>query len=114
MKLVSSASDVDEEALKFLAAKDTDGFNRWEAGQRLYSTLCFQEYNDKMSETTLGYVFEAFEGTLEDKSMDFSIKAYAMTLPTESTLSEELKEIDPVALKKAALPLNNFARRTKP
>lgn len=100
VKLVSS-TDVDEESLKFLAARDTDGFNRWEAGQKLYSLLCFQEYNDKMSDTTLGYVFEAFEGTLKDTNMDFSIKAYAMSLPTESTLSEELEEVDPVSLRKA-------------
>ena len=100
VKLVPT-TDVDEESLKFLAARDTDGFNRWEAGQKLYSTLCFQEYNEKMSETTLGYVFEAFEGTLNDKKMDHSIKAYAMTLPTESTLSSEIKEVDPVALRKA-------------
>ena len=96
-----SATEVDEESLKFLAASDTDGFNRWEAGQKLFSSLCFQEYHSKMSETTLGYVFEAFEGTLNDDKMDYSIKAYAMTLPSESTLSEELTEVDPVALRKA-------------
>jgi aminopeptidase N len=98
---VKLVSEVDEEALKFLAASDTDGFNRWEASQKLFSNLCFQEYKDKMSDATLGYVFEAFEGTLNDKNMDFSIKAYAMTLPSESTLSEEIEELDPVALRKA-------------
>ncbi len=100
VKLVSS-TEIDEESLKFLASCDTDGFNRWEAGQKLFSILCFQEYHYKMSETTLGYVFEAFEGTLNDDQMDYSIKSYAMTLPSESTLSEELKEVDPVALRKA-------------
>jgi len=102
VKLVSSSGEIDEESLKFLAARDTDGFNRWEAGQRLFTSLCFQVYNDgKMSEQTLDYVFEAFERTLADESMDFSIKAYAMTLPTEGTLSEELDEVDPVALREA-------------
>jgi aminopeptidase N len=100
VKLVPS-TEMNEESLKFLAAKDTDGFNRWEAGQTLYAALCFQEYKERMSDTTLGYVFEAFEGTLNDDTMDFSIKAYAMTLPTESTLSEEIQEVDPVALRKA-------------
>lgn len=100
VKLVSSTG-IDEESLKFLAARDTDGFNRWEAGQKLYSNLCFQEYKGTMSETTLSYVFEAFEGTLKDSNMDNSIKAFAMTLPSESTLAEELEEVDPVALKKA-------------
>ncbi len=100
VKLVPS-TETDEESLKFLAAKDTDNFNRWEAGQKLYSSLCFQEYNDKMSSTTLGYVLEAFEDTLNDTKMDFSIKSYALTLPTESTLSEDIKEVDPVKLRQA-------------
>lgn len=100
VKLVPS-SEIDEESLKFLAAKDTDGFNRWEAGQKLYSSLCFQEYDGEMSSTTLGFVLEAFEDTLADTKMDYSIKAYALTLPTESTLSEDIKEVDPVKLRKA-------------
>jgi len=102
VKLVSSTGEIDEETLKFLAARDTDGFNRWEAGQRLYTSLVNQQYKDGcMSDTTKGYVFEAFESTLQEESMDYSIKAYALTLPTESTLSEELAEVDPVAVRKA-------------
>lgn len=102
VKLVSSSGDVDEESLKFLAARDTDGFNRWEAGQRLFTSLCFQVYkNGEMSDQTLEYVEEALERTLADTSMDYSIKAYALTLPSEGTLSEELDEVDPVALRKA-------------
>lgn len=115
MKLVSSSGEVDEESLKFLAARDTDGFNRWEAGQRLFTSLCFQVYNDgEMSDQTLSYVFEAFERTLVDGNMDFSIKAYAMTLPSEGTLSEELEEVDPVALRKARGTVRNaIARKFK-
>ena len=99
VKLVSSSGNVDEEALAFLAARDTDGFNRWEAGQRLFTSLCFQDYKGEMSETTLNNVYEAFERTLADTNMDMSIKAYALTLPSESTLAEELSgtEVDPVA-----------------
>ena len=103
VKLVPLSGNVDEEALAFLAARDTDGFNRWEAGQRLFTSLCFQDYESEMSETTLNYVYEAFERTLADTNMDLSIKAYALTLPSESTLGEELsgKAVDPVALHKS-------------
>lgn len=103
VKLVSASGDVDEDALAFLAARDTDGFNRWEAGQRLYTTACFQDYNGEKSETTMDNVYEAFERTLADTTMDMSIKAYAMTLPSESTLAEELTgtKVDPVALHKS-------------
>ncbi len=100
---VKLVGEIDEESLKLLAARDTDGYNRWEAGQRLFTSLCFQVYNSggEMSEQTLEFVNEAFERTLADNSMDYSIKAYAMSLPSEGTLSEELDEVDPEALRKA-------------
>jgi len=103
VKLVSSSGEVDEEALAFLAARDTDGFNRWEAGQRLFTSLVFQKLEGKVSDATMGYVMEAFERTLNSEDMDSSIKAYALTLPSESTLAEEIPDgkVDPVALRKA-------------
>eukprot|EP00594_Rhizosolenia_setigera_P015297 CAMPEP_0178974854 /NCGR_PEP_ID=MMETSP0789-20121207/22754_1 /TAXON_ID=3005 /ORGANISM="Rhizosolenia setigera, Strain CCMP 1694" /LENGTH=899 /DNA_ID=CAMNT_0020663367 /DNA_START=76 /DNA_END=2775 /DNA_ORIENTATION=- len=103
VKLVSSSGEVDEEALAFLAARDTDGFNRWEAGQRLFTSLVFQKLEGEMSDATMGYVMEAFERTLNSEGMDSSIKAYALTLPSESTLAEEIPDgqVDPVALREA-------------
>jgi len=102
VKLVSKSGDVDEEALAFLAAHDTDGFNRWESGQKLYTSLIFQTMKDKQSEKTLQYVFEAFGRTLADKSStDYSIQAYALILPSESTLSEELEVVDPAGIHEA-------------
>lgn len=101
VKMVSKSGGVDEEALAFLAARDTDGFNRWEAGQRLFTSLCFQKLDGDVSDATLQNVNEAFGRTLADNNMDYSIKAYALTLPSESTLAEELDIVDPVALRKA-------------
>jgi len=103
VKLVSASGVIDEEALAFLAATDTDGFNRWESGQRLFTSLIFQELNGEMTEKTKDFVFKAFERTLSDPNMDLSIKAYALTLPSESTLAEELSEgkVDPVAIHKS-------------
>lgn len=102
VKLVPESGDEDESALAFLFANDTDGFNRWEAGQKLYTSLIFQTLEDKQSEDTLGYVMDAFGRTLNDKdTTDYSITAYAMTLPGESTLAESMEEIDPVGLRDA-------------
>jgi aminopeptidase N len=48
------------------------------------------------------YVNEAFGRTLMDKeTTDYSIQAYALTLPAESALAEEMKVIDPIGLHKA-------------
>ena len=110
VKLVPESGVVDEESLAFLAARDTDGFNRWEAGQELYSSLIFQtlaaqkEDETAASETTKtsDYVNEAFGRTLADKATtDFSIQSYTMILPSESTLAEQMDVIDPIGLHKA-------------
>lgn len=102
VKLVPVSGEEDESALAFLFANDTDGFNRWEAGQKLYTSLIFQTLEDKQSEDTLEYVMEAFGRTLNDKAAsDYSIQAYAMTLPGESTLAESMDVIDPISLRDA-------------
>lgn len=99
VKLVSASGEIDEADLAFLAAEDTDGFNRWEAGQRLYTSLIFQTMNGKRSEESLRYVLDAFERTLSGEKMsDYSIQAYALMLPSESTLAEDVSVIDPQAI----------------
>lgn len=99
IKLVPESGETDEEALAFLAAHDTDGFNRWEAGQKLYTSLIFQTLNKKQSDKTFNYAVEAFGRTLADKgTTDFSIQAYALMLPTESTLAEDMDIVDPIGL----------------
>jgi aminopeptidase N len=102
IKLVPAVGEVDQEELAFLAARDTDGFSRWESGQKLYTSLIFQTLDDKASETTTEYVYEAFGRTLADKeTSDFSIQAYTLILPSESTLAEEMDVVDPLGLHEA-------------
>ena len=101
VKLVSASGSDDESDLAFLAARDTDGFNRWEAGQKLFTSLIFQNMRGEQSEQTLEFVNEAFGRTLAGETDDYSIQAYALTLPSESALSEEMDTVEPVALKEA-------------
>lgn len=102
VKLVSASAEDDEEALAFLAARDTDGFNKWEAGQKLFTSLIFQAKDSEMTDKTYGYAKEAFGRTLTDKeSKDFSIIAYALMLPSEGTLAELVDVVDPIAIHKA-------------
>jgi aminopeptidase N len=103
VKLVAASGDDDLEELAFLAARDTDFFNKWENGQKLYTRAIFEEMDTKMADSTYEYANEAFGRTLTDKeSTDFSIIAYALILPTEGTLAELVGgPIDPWAIKKA-------------
>ncbi|KAG7372290.1 aminopeptidase N [Nitzschia inconspicua] len=104
VKLVAASGEQDEEALAFLAARDTDGFNKWEAGQVLFTNLIFQvmDGKDKTASKTWDFVKEAFGRTLNDyDSKDYSIVAYALNLPTESTLAELVDVVDPIAIHKS-------------
>ncbi|GKZ00453.1 hypothetical protein MPSEU_000997800 [Mayamaea pseudoterrestris] len=102
VKLIPDSGVVDEKALAFLAARDTDGFNRWEAGQILYTNLIFQTLEGKQSAKTLEYAMEAFGRSLTDKAAaDYSIQAYNLILPSESTLAEDMVVVDPIGLHKA-------------
>lgn len=100
VKLVGSSED-EEKNWAFLAANDLDGFNRWEAGQKLYTNAIFQALRGEDSSTTMKYIFEAFERSLNLETNDFSIQAYALVLPAESTLAEEMEVVDPIGLHKA-------------
>ena len=101
VKLEPLSGEVDEESLAFLAARDTDGFNKWEAGQQLYTSVIFQEMDGNASAKTYDFVKEAFGRTLADNSNDYSIIAYALILPSEGTLAELVDVVDPVAIHKA-------------
>jgi len=64
VKLVSATGEDNLEDLAFLAARDTDGFNKWDAGQKLYTTAIFQEMDSEVAPKTLEFVKEAFGRTL--------------------------------------------------
>jgi len=104
IKLVPSEGRSENESdLAFLAARDTDGFNKWEAGQALMKSLIFQvmDGNPLEEAETWNYVKEAFQRTIGDaESQDYSILAYALTLPSEGTLTElvEADVVDPLAI----------------
>lgn len=98
VKLETKPSDQD---LAFLAAYDTDGFNRWEAGQTLYTNLIFQQLAGSPDPTTQKNVEDAFARALTSDAKDYSLEAYSMILPSESTLAEEMDVVDPIGLHQA-------------
>ena len=101
VKLIGTSAD-EEKDWAFLAANDSDGYNRWENGQKLYTSLIFQTMRGGGSgSTTMEYVYEAFARTLALETDDYSIQAYGLILPSESSMAEELDVVDPVALHKA-------------
>lgn len=81
----------------FLMAHDSDPFNRWEAGQKLATDLMLSMVDDLANGKDLKLDEEylrAFGAILEDPSLDDGLKAFALRLPSESTLSQFQDIID--------------------
>mmetsp|Transcript_8665 Transcript_8665/g.14574 ORF Transcript_8665/g.14574 Transcript_8665/m.14574 type:complete len:909 (-) Transcript_8665:403-3129(-) len=94
------------EELAFLAANDDDPFNRWDASQQLATRVLLDlsaelSSGSEETETELqlpdGFV-QAFRATVTAEDVDPSLRAYSLTLPDYSTLSQEMKTVDPDAL----------------
>ncbi len=90
------------ERLAFLAAKDTDLFNRWDALQQ-YATLVLL---DAVQARQAGQAFtldagllEAVAATLRDAARDPAFAAEALLLPGETLLADAMSIVDPDAIR---------------
>jgi aminopeptidase N len=90
------------ERLAFLAAKDTDPFNRWDALQH-YATIVLLEAVQRQQ---MGQPFaldqgllEAIAATLRDAACDPAFAAEALLLPGESLLADAMDVVDPDAIR---------------
>ncbi len=86
-----------DDELTFLAARDSDSFNRWEAGQRLANRLLLRmisAHQRDQSVTAAEPVILTYERTLTDTALDPALVTEMLTLPSESDLAEMVDEID--------------------
>ena len=79
--------------------------HRWDAGQRLSKKIIKKLYNEALangSDAPLGKVpqslIDAYKAILEDGAIDGQFGALALTPPTQSEMTGELHEVDPVLL----------------
>ncbi|MBD1552309.1 aminopeptidase N [Pseudomonas typographi] len=87
--------------LMFLMQHDSDGFNRWEAGQQ----LAVQVLQDMIGQYQAGQplvadvrLIQAFETLLDDDSLDQAMVAEMLSLPGEAYLTEisEVADVDAI------------------
>jgi len=85
-----------DEELRLIMAKDTDGFNRWEAAQKL-----FTHYVLTGGEVPSAFI-ESLRHVLKDRKLDAATKAMTLSVPSVGdlglTLVAQGKKIDPVKL----------------
>lgn len=102
VKMVPASGVVNESDMAFLASHDTDGFNRWDSAQQLYTAAILKVMDGKEYNETLDLVLSTFGATVNDASIsDDAIRAYALLLPGESTLAEAVTVVDPQAIRNA-------------
>ncbi|APE30027.1 aminopeptidase N [Halomonas aestuarii] len=85
------------EDLAFLQAHDSDGFNRWDAGQRL-ALLALDDliaaHRNGVEKVMDPRVVEAFRVLLEAQTDDKAVLAQMLTLPSEAYIAEQQPLVD--------------------
>jgi aminopeptidase N len=101
-------SDVSDDELAFLMVHDSDGFNRWEAGQNLSLRVLINMIKAGVK-IPQSYI-DCYGGLLEraaDKSSDKALMARAMMIPDVSRIAQEFETVDPEAIYQARETLLN-------
>lgn len=91
-----------------LMAKDSDLFNRWEAGQQFAADIMLDMVKDIQENRPVhvpAAFTEALKGYLNDETLDKAFIAKAFQLPTEKTLAErsEMIDVDAIHLARTTL-----------
>jgi aminopeptidase N len=99
---VRLVADLSGDDLRFLAARDTDPFNRWQAVQSLATRLLV----DNVAAIRAGApmredpgLLDAFAAILADTGLEPAFIALALTLPSEADIAREIaRDVDPDAV----------------
>ncbi|MEM9469742.1 MAG: aminopeptidase N [Pseudomonadota bacterium] len=97
---IKLSSNLSNEEYRFLMVHDTDGFNRWEAGQNFYLNTINQMI--EAGSTDAPYDFLETIGALleqaEDSTQDRALLARALSLPDVSIIGQSHDQVDPDAI----------------
>jgi len=96
-----------QEELQFLAAHDSDPFNRWQALQRLATGMLISALRTGGgARATYDALTRALAAVLADRKLEPAFTALALTLPSEADLAREFaQDVDPDAVFRERLAL---------
>ena len=99
--IVQAEQSIDD--LIFLLSYDSDAFNRWEAGQRLFASIILEQIKSTSAEIALPEsVLMAIAGLIDNSNLSPAYRSLLLQLPSEVTLAEQLSgNVDPTAIHKA-------------
>lgn len=90
---VKVKSDLSDDDLLFLMAHDSDGFNRWDAGQTYLQRLILSFAGGAEKKLTPACM-EAFGALITDTTADRALLAKALVLPSDAYLSQLMDVVD--------------------
>jgi aminopeptidase N len=110
---IQLTANLSSDDLQFLAARDPDSFNRWQAIQTLATRLLVARATssaiDGRDEAGL---IEALGATLADPALENALIAQAITLPSEADIAREIgRDVDPDAIHAARRALRTAIGR---
>jgi aminopeptidase N len=88
---------LDNDQLAFLFSKETDLFNRWDAGQRLSTEILLNQINrfDTGMQQVLPKIYlSAVKEILTDKELDPAFTAIAIALPSEQDIAQKMRVVN--------------------
>jgi aminopeptidase N len=97
--------DYDDQALIRLMASDSDGFNRWDATQRLGVKLLLQMAKQQRIDAVLPGYLNALKAILADSTLDGASKSYMLALPSLSYVLNAVEVFDVIPVSAARLSL---------
>src|SRR5690606_24280028 len=86
------------EQLLFLMSHDPDGFNRWDAGQRLAVDVIQSLVGASASAEVEPRLVDAYRSLLQDSDLDQALMAKMLQLPSEAYLIELAEQADVAAV----------------
>lgn len=107
---VNLAFEYSRDDLVFLMSRDSDGFNRWDACQKLATDIILElaNQNEWQSATLDERLIKAYRLILNDTSLDKAMVALMLKLPSEAALHQAMDVVDVDAIHQARC----FVRKT--
>ena len=110
---VKLTTDLTEKELAFLMVHDSDGFNRWEAGQSFALRVINKMLSDNTTDVPEDYI-ESF-GLLINHALhptsDKALMARALSLPDISVIAQQQDVVDPSAIYKVRKTIQATIKR---
>ena len=99
---VQLESDLNSDELLLLLAADKDSYGRWNAGQELMKSLILdiikhENINDSIN-SNINKLSSSFIAILEEKNLDYAVKAELLKLPSQQVVEAALQLVDPLAV----------------